>query len=196
MTGLDKIIARIGDDSEARCRQITEKAEREAQDVLNGAREKAAELSEARAAALRVRLENIGQAARSAAELKRNQFILKEKLAEIDSVLERALEILRALPNREYFEILRELALKNALRGKGVLHLNEKDAGRLPQNFLSGVNAALKARGGEIELGESVHIDSGFILTYGDIDISCTFSAIASAKRDALRDALNALLFA
>ena len=64
----------------------------------------------------------------------------------------------------------------------------------LPKNFVDSVNNAFK-RGYKIALGDSADIDSGFILVYGDIDINCSFDAIAAEKRDELRDALNGLLF-
>ena len=84
--------------------------------------------------------------------------------------------------------------MKNAQKGEGVLRLSAADMKRLPSNFIDSVNNAFK-RGYKIKLGDEADIDSGFILVYGDIDVNCSFDAIAASKRDELQDALNSLLF-
>ena len=124
----------------------------------------------------------------------KNRIILEGKLDIISSTLERALEVIKALPKKEYFEILKGLILKNVRKGEGVLRLSKEDTEKLPSNFIDSINNALK-RGYKISLGESADIDSGFILVYGDIDINCSFDAVASAKREELRDTLNEMLF-
>lgn len=194
MTGLDKIISQIGADSADRCRIIMENAESEAQKILADADFEITELNAENEISLAKKLENIRQLAESSAKLKRNQIVLQGKLMAIDDILNEALEIIKALPKKEYFEILKELIIKNALKGDGVLRFSKDDTSKLPQNFIDSVNSALKGKS-VITLGKSIEIDSGFILIYGDIDINCTFSAIASAKHDELRDALNKLLF-
>lgn len=195
MTGLDKIIAQIDADSAERCKQIAAAAEHEAETICTRAQQAAEALCAERNKALRKQLENMMQSAESSAELKKNQIVLKGKLAAIDETLEKALEVIKALPKKEYFEILKELILTHALQGKGVLHLSQADTEKLPQNFIDSVNSALKSKGAEILPGDSAEIDSGFVLVYGDIDINCTFPAIAASKREELRDALNGLLF-
>ena len=124
----------------------------------------------------------------------KSRIILEGKLDIISSTLERALEVIKALPKKEYFEILKGLILKNVRKGEGVLRLSEEDTEKLPSNFIDSINNALK-RGYKISLGQSADIDSGFILVYGDIDINCSFDAVASAKREELRDTLNEMLF-
>lgn len=194
MTGLDKIISQIGADSADRCRNITEKAEKEAERILAEADGQIKNINDESAESLEKKIRDIKLSAESSAQLKRNQIVLKGKLEAIDDILAKALEIIKALPKKEYFEILKELIIKNALNGNGVLMLNAEDSKRLPQNFIDSVNSALKGKS-VITPGGIVEIDSGFILVYGDIDINCTFPAIAAEKHDELRDALNNLLF-
>lgn len=109
-------------------------------------------------------------------------------------MLGRAVDVLKALPKREYFEMLKELAVKNAISGDGVMRFSKDDTAKLPQNFISNVNSALSGKG-SVSLGELCDIDSGFMLVYGDIDVNCTFSSLVSEKRDELFDELNKLLF-
>lgn len=194
MTGLEKILSTIEQDSNDRCREITEQAQKQAQEIIDAASAKAQEdIANARASVDKRVAEHDG-AIEVSVSMTKNRIILAGKLDIISSTLERALEVIKALPKKEYFEILKGLILKNVRKGEGVLRLSKEDTEKLPSNFIDSINNALK-RGYKISLGESADIDSGFILVYGDIDINCSFDAVASAKREELRDTLNEMLF-
>lgn len=194
MTGLEKILSTIEQDSNDRCREITEQAQKQAQEIIDAASAKAQEdIANAKASVDKKVAEHDG-AIEASVSMTKNRIILEGKLDIISSTLERALEVIKALPKKEYFEILKGLILKNVRKGEGVLRLSEEDTEKLPSNFIDSINNALK-RGYKISLGESADIDSGFILVYGDIDINCSFDAVASAKREELRDTLNEMLF-
>lgn len=194
MTGLEKILSTIEQDSNDRCREITEQAQKQAQEIIDAASAKAQEdIANAKASVDKRVAEHDG-AIEASVSMTKNRIILEGKLDIISSTLERALEVIKALPKKEYFEILKGLILKNVRKGEGVLRLSKEDTEKLPSNFIDSINNALK-RGYKISLGESADIDSGFILVYGDIDINCSFDAVASAKREELRDTLNEMLF-
>lgn len=194
MTGLEKILSTIEQDSNDRCREITEQAQKQAQEIIDAASAKAQEdIANAKASVDKKVAEHDG-AIEASVSMTKNRIILEGKLDIISSTLDRALEVIKALPKKEYFEILKGLILKNVRKGEGVLRLSEEDTEKLPSNFIDSINNALK-RGYKISLGESADIDSGFILVYGDIDINCSFDAVASAKREELRDTLNEMLF-
>ena len=179
MTGLEKILSQIQQESDDRCREIEENAKEQAEKIIEKASDKKAELTV--------------ETAQSSAQLTQNRALLSEKLEIIDDMLARSLEVIKALPKKEYYEILKELIYKNARQGEGELRLSKEDTAKLPSNFIDSVNNSLK--NSEIKLGKSTNIDSGFILVYGDIDVNCSFDAIASEKKDELRDTLNNLLF-
>jgi len=194
MTGLEKILSTIEQDSNDRCREITEQAQKQAQEIIDAASAKAQEdIANAKASVDKRVAEHDG-AIEASVSMTKNRIILEGKLDIISSTLERALEVIKALPKKEYFEILKGLILKNVRKGEGVLRLSKEDTEKLPSNFIDSINNALK-RGYKISLGQSADIDSGFILVYGDIDINCSFDAVASAKREELRDTLNEMLF-
>lgn len=193
MTGLEKILSQIEHESDDRCREIEENATKEAEQIINEANEQANEYIAGRKTASDKKAELIAQSAQSSAQLTQNRTVLKEKLAIIDDILLRSLEVIKALPKKEYFEILKELIYQNARQGEGELRLSKEDKAKLPSNFIDSVNNSLK--GSKIKLGKSIGIDSGFVLVYGDIDVNCSFDAIAAAKKDELRDTLNNLLF-
>lgn len=194
MTGLEKILSTIEQDSNDRCREITEQAQKQAQEIIDAASAKAQEDIENAKASVDKKVAEHDGAIEASVLMTKNRIILEGKLDIISSTLERALEVIKALPKKEYFEILKGLILKNVRKGEGVLRLSKEDTEKLPSNFIDSINNALK-RGYKISLGESADIDSGFILVYGDIDINCSFDAVASAKREELRDTLNEMLF-
>ena len=194
MTGLEKILSTIEQDSNDRCREITEQAQKQAQEIIDAASAKAQEDIENAKASVDKKVAEHDAAIEASVSMTKNRIILEGKLDIISSTLERALEVIKALPKKEYFEILKGLILKNVRKGEGVLRFSEEDTEKLPSNFIDSINNALK-RGYKISLGESADIDSGFILVYGDIDINCSFDAVASAKREELRDTLNEMLF-
>ena len=194
MTGLEKILSTIEQDSNDRCREITEQAQKQAQEIIDAASAKAQEDIENAKASVDKKVAEHDAAIEASVSMTKNRIILEGKLDIISSTLERALEVIKALPKKEYFEILKGLILKNVRKGEGVLRLSEEDTEKLPSNFIDSINNALK-RGYKISLGQSADIDSGFILVYGDIDINCSFDAVASAKREELRDTLNEMLF-
>lgn len=194
MTGLEKILSTIEQDSNDRCREITEQAQKQAQEIIDAASAKAQKDIENAKASVDKKVAEHDGAIEASVSMTKNRIILEGKLDIISSTLERALEVIKALPKKEYFEILKGLILKNVRKGEGVLRLSKEDTEKLPSNFIDSINNALK-RGYKISLGESADIDSGFILVYGDIDINCSFDAVASAKREELRDTLNEMLF-
>ena len=194
MTGLEKILSQIEYEQDNRCRELTSEAKDKAKEIVKEAKAQAKKIAKDKALETDVKLENAKQAAQSAAELAKSRALLETKLGLIEKTLESSLEVIKALPKKEYFEILKELILKNAQKGEGVLILSASDMGRIPSNFIDSVNNAFK-KGYKIKLGNEADIDSGFILVYGDIDVNCSFDAIAASKKDELQDALNSLLF-
>ena len=193
MTGLEKIISQIEYESNDRCRIIIEEANKKAQGIIDSAEAEASGILKESEEQTAKKLDNMSQSAVSSAELAKSKILLKSKLEIIDDMLDKALNEIRALGDEEYFEIIKSLILSNAKEGEGVLRLSAKDCARLPKDFLSSVNKALGDK--KIVLGDEADINGGFLLIYGDIDINCSFDAIASSKRDELRDALNSLLF-
>ncbi len=194
MTGLEKILSQIENEQDNRCRELISEAEAKAKAIIDEANSQAEKIAADKAEETEKKLENSRQAAESAAELAKSRILLETKLRLIDETLKRSLEVIKVLPKKEYFEILKELVLKNAQKGEGVLRLSQADVNRLPSNFVDSINKAFK-RGYKIKLGDTADIDSGFILVYGDVDVNCSFEAIAASKRDELRDTLNSLLF-
>ena len=193
MTGLEKIISQIEYESNDRCRLIIEDAQKKAALIVEEAQTQAQSILDESRNETAKKVENMKQGAQSSSQLAKNKILLKSKLEIIDDMLCKALDEIRNLSEKEYFDILKSLIITNSKEGHGLLRLSEKDSKALPKDFIVSVNKELE--NGSVELGSTADINGGFILIYGDIDINCSFDAIAQSKRDELRDALNKLLF-
>ena len=191
MTGSEKIIdciradgeaavAAIRADADAQCRKIAdngkEKAQAEAESILESARQQCARMK---------------KSAQSAAELYIKNALLMQRRKEIDNTLSTAVEKLCALPDGEYFDALVSVASAYG-SVSGEIFLNERDLKRMPQDFAS----QLKAAGVDVSVSSTpVDIVGGFILKCGDIEYCADFGAIIEEKREELEDMINRELF-
>ncbi|MBQ9531765.1 MAG: hypothetical protein IJR70_06800 [Eubacterium sp.] len=193
MSGLEKIISQIEYESDDRCRSIIEEANKKAQSIIEEAEKNASEILLENEIKTAKKIESMEQIAQSSSEFAKSKILLTSKLEIIDEMLKKSLDEIKNLPDEEYFEIIKALIIGNSRSGEGALCLSEKDKKRLPKGFIEDINKELDGK--KITLGETINIDGGFVLVYEDIDINCSFDAIASSKLDELRDALNTVLF-
>lgn len=194
MNGLEKIISTINEQSDERKKNILTEADENAEKILSEAELDAKKNYEHRIAEANERANRIIGAAKSTATLIRNKMLLKARVECIYGVLDEAVKNLQALPDNEYFKLMHRLIVSNAEPKNGELILNAADLKRLPQDFINSVNKDLK--NGKLTLcHEKANIDSGFILKYGDIEINCSFSSLASSKSDEIKDAVAKVLF-
>ena len=79
---------------------------------------------------------------------------------------------------------------------RGVLLLNKKDLDRIPSDFGEKVNQVATKKGGMIDISQdTVDIDGGFILKYGNIEINSSFEALFDENKEELTDIVNNLLW-
>lgn len=191
MTGSQKIIAKIKEDSAQNCAEILNEAKKQIEKIrleaLTVAEEKVEEIKKQTNLEV-LRIEN---AAKSSAELKKRNLLLKCKRQEIEKILQEAVDVLCNLQNDVYFETLLKIANKIALSGKGVMCLNLRDLKRMPVDF-----AERLSKIADISISDQpVEILGGFILVYGDIELNADFSALIEEKRNVLEDIVSSDLF-
>lgn len=196
MSGLEKIIADIGESAQNQYNDIIASANAEAASLLkveNAAADADAESYVKRAEERMIIAEN---AEKASDEMLFRQGVLKAKLSIIDETIETAVNNILSLDIEKYFAALKKVILANYVeKSKGILRLNEADKKRLPADFLSTLNKELSG-GAYLELDDGVaKIRGGCILVYGDIEENCSFDAIAASLKDTLRDETNAILF-
>lgn len=196
MTGLEKILKEIESEAAHEAESTLSAAKSEAEDILSAARQ------EGEKAAALIAAENekaVAEAERSntsALDLQRRQRILETKQGLLAETLEKALQTLQTLPEKDYFDFLVKLAAKNAAPGEGELLLDEKDLARLPAGFEKQLLAALPA-GSKLAVSKQTRsLNGGFVLKYGLIEQNCSFGDILTAQSDDLTDMIRDVLFA
>lgn len=194
MTGLETIISQIESDAQREAEGQLTDAKAEAEGVLLAAKEEAAKRAQDILAQGERKAQDIRDRAASAAGLESRNAMLAFKQDVIRQVIDSARESMENAPDGEYFDTLVTLAGRFAKEGRAELHLNRRDLDRLPADFEENVKKA--APQADVTLSNTAcDIDSGFVLTYGGIDINCTFAAIFEDAEAELHDAVGKILF-
>lgn len=194
MSGLDKIISDITEQSKLRSDELLRTSREEAERLLSESHQKALAEKEQRQKKLDEKLSVLENNSRASARLASSKIILTAKHEAAAEMLCKAVAIIDGLSKKEYFEIIKKLILKNARKGEdGIIRFSKTDSKRLPQNFLESIEKNLD--GAKLTLGKPADINDGFILSYGLVDVNCTFEAVTSDKSDEINDGLNKILF-
>ena len=196
MSGLDKMKARILEEAQSTAREITGKAEADAEAAVQAAKESA----EAEAAKILERAKrdaaDYGVRVDSSMDMQRKQAVLAAKQEVIGGVLKAAYDAVMDLDDEKYFEILEKLLEKNVLPEVGEIRFSAKDLGRMPAEFPDRIKNIAASKGGSLTVSEKPEkMDGGFLLVYGGIEENCTISAVFASKREELSDQVNRMLF-
>ncbi len=194
MTGLEKIIENISAEARAQADDIIESAKETAAQIIDEAATEASGECDEILLTAREQVELMAKISQSNSELNGRKMMLKTRREILDSVMADAVQRLKKLPDGEYFGTLCRLAAKYAENGNGELVLSKSDKARMPADFAEKVNAAVK--NGSLSIAEdTVDTDGGFVLRYGGIEENCTFDALAEQEHEKLSDELSRLLF-
>jgi V/A-type H+-transporting ATPase subunit E len=197
MTGLEKILKHIEDDAIATANASIAEAEKEAQAIISTAQ---AEIEKRRAEILekaKQESESSLKRVESAALLKEKKMLLDAKQQVISNVITNAKNLLTAYSSEDYFKVVIKMVQKYALGQSGQIVFSNNDKKRLPEQFGQTLGQALLGtEGATLTISEnSVNIDGGFILIYGDVEVNCSFDALFFAARESLQDKVCEILF-
>ncbi len=196
MTGLEKIIEKIGLDAQRAGAEVQARAEAQCTDILSQAQAECSRIdakAEADAGALRADILARGE---SGAQMQRKNRILTAKQEMIRGVIDAAKQKLTGLDSIDYFVLLGKLAEKYAQSGDGVMYLSESDLNRVPAYFRSALAEIGEKKGGTLVLSDqSRDLGGGFVLAYGGIEENCTFEALFEENKERLQDVVRATLF-
>lgn len=189
--GLDTILNSISGETDALIEKIIADAKNEADRIIRTAEDEAKRISvdaEERSKAL---MNDIAERETASIEHEEKQKLLAEKQRILGKVTEKALKDIKADENK-YFIIIKKL-LKDRVGGASAVYMNSRDIKRMPDDIkalLSGSDAP--------ELKADDSIESGFKLVCGDDDIvdNCTIDALAESQSDAIKEAVQRVLFA
>lgn len=196
MTGLNKIIERISQDSVAKCDGIIFDAQNEATKIKNAAIAEGDALKQKAIDEANAQAKIILEMAESGAQLNTRKKLLATKVDIINNAIDAALDKMKAMPDKDYFAALYSLVKKFAQDSEGMMLLSKKDFDRLPKDFDKKINEGLQ-KGAKLTVSDKpANIGEGFILVYGDVEINCTFEALIEDSRDELKDTINNIIFA
>lgn len=198
MNGIDRITASIEQDAvaeieeirsetEAKCREIKEKYELQAQEeywaiVKQGMRD------------CESRVERLG----STAEMEAKKAVLAMKQSMVSKVFEMAIDRVCALPEQEYVDFCARQAAKAASSGVEELVFNARDKGAVGKKVAKAANDLLEERGvpGKLTVSSDTRdIRGGVIVKLGDIEANCAVEAIASTYRSEMASEVANALF-
>ena len=196
MTGLEKILNSIDDEATLLAEKTIAEAQLKAEEILAQAKLKAQKEAEAIAEAAELEVARIEKRAASQMELQSRELLLKAKCELIAQTIDKARDVLKALPDEDYFKVMERLFERHMQPKKGELIFSAADLKRLPSGFKSSITKLAESIGGEVEISEQTRdLDGGFVLSYGDIEENCSFEALFVSKHELLRDKVNEILF-
>lgn len=193
MTGLEKIVNQIKADAEATCERILAQSAEKCSAISDAAHENVADIKAAGEVKARDCYDRIIARANSAAEIEQRKILLTARQKAVSDAVAYARNQLLHLSDNEYFDLIFKLISTYSLEGDGEISFNSNDLSRLPESFLSTANSFAK---GNLSLSsEAVDIDGGFVLSYGGIDVNCSFKSLFSDNSEKISDAVAGILF-
>lgn len=196
MTGLDKILTKIAEQSQLKCDEIDAASKKEAQALWEKSLEQADSEAKSIVADAQKKADAIIAAGKSSADAAFRKLCLGAKNDIINDVIAAAYEKLTALDDKDYFDVLISLCAANCQAGTGMMHLSKNDLKRLPKNFEKILGESIGSDSSVIICNKTADIENGFVLSYGDVEINCTFRALFDGMRDELKDIVCPILFA
>lgn len=195
MTGLEKIEAMINEEAKEDCEKILRNASAEIKKMIADSRVAAAKSSKAIVDKARSQADLISATAKGKAEsITRNKY-LEIRGAILNDVISAAYEEIEKMSDEEYFELITKLCVKYIQPGECTMFMNGYDLSRLPEDFELTINSAVFEKSAVYISKKAVDIENGFILSYGKVEINCTFRAIFDEKMDSLKDMLSPFMF-
>lgn len=197
MTGLEKILGQIEEDAVRTAEDILKEAEKEAEKIRMDAQAEGELNCSQIVERSKLEVQSSLSRSESAANLQGKKLILNAKQEIINNLINKAKETLINLPDKEYFEIILSMIRKNALPSEGMIQFSERDLKRLPEGFSKSITDALSLKNG-VKLSisqDSCNINGGFLLSYGDVEMNCSFDALIAASRETLQDKVCEVLF-
>lgn len=198
MAGVEKIQAKILEESRLLAEANIKNAEEEAASIIRAAskdseakRKQIIEKAELEAVEVKKRLIAI-------AELEARKQKLMAKQEVVDEAFKMTLTKLNNLPDIEYQSILVEMISNSVETGEEEILLSLKDKERLPPSFIDELNKKLIQKGvpANLKLSEETrNISGGFILKSGDIELNNSFESIIRMNRDDMETEVIKCLF-
>ena len=195
MSGLEKITNMINEEANEECQKILKGASDEIKNIIASARKDANKLSREIVDKAKKDAELITVTAKGKAEaITRNRY-LEIRNAILNDVISAAYLEIEKLSDEEYFDLVKKLLVKYIQPGECTMFMNGYDLGRLPEEFELQINSEVFEKSAVYISKQPIDIENGFILSYGQIEINCTFRAVFDENMENLKDMLSPFMF-
>lgn len=198
MKGTENIVAHISSEAQAKAEEILAAAGAKCAEIRDEYDKKAkavyAEKVRAGVKDCEDRAESMNKIA--GMEARKSMLSLKQEL--VSACFDKAGEMLIALPEDRYVDLLAKLAAESAVSGEEELLLNAKDKAALGEKALAAANALLEQKGlpGKLSLADAVgDFSGGLVLRRGNIETNCTAELLVSSCRNDMAATLAGVLF-
>lgn len=187
MTGLENIVAIIEQSAKEQSDALILEATQKADEIVAEAQKLAQGQTGDSEKNGKLQAEDIINRGKSTASLETRKTLLFAKQAMMKEIIEEAKGKLDTLETEEYFNVLVKLFNKFSMGNEGIMYMSQKDLDRLPSGFSDEIGTKIS--------DTPKNIKNGFILTYGEVDINCTFDAIFDDAKEELQDKVSSMLF-
>lgn len=192
MTGLDKILEQIKADGDKEALTLKQECKAQVLEILAQAEVDGKQQAALILAKSESECKGIEERAKSSSQLKISNAILSAKQEVIGKTISNAIQSIKTLPEKEYFDLITKMIKKNHNGKACEIRFSKKDLDRMPADFKKSLKDLDKA----LALSDvPADIDGGFILVYGMIEENCSFDAIFSDLSEQLTDEAAAVLF-
>ncbi|MDD6279054.1 MAG: V-type ATP synthase subunit E [Oscillospiraceae bacterium] len=197
MSGLDRILSEISSRGRESAEDVKAQAQIRAEEIRADGRKKAQQTYDGLMERSRADIAREYASGCAGAEAAAKRRFLACRVECVDSAVNAVCERLSSLGAEEYFALIKKMFEKHLRAGSCIIAFGKHDLERLPKDFDKTLSDIASAKGAKVEISEkAADIDSGFILSFGDISENCSFSDVLESERDAVRDAAAAVLFA
>lgn len=198
MNGIEKITARIGQDSQTEIDALLAEAKAQAADITARARAEAQAAGDGIMAQGRKAAAEREERMASVAQLDCRKAGLEAKQALLDRAFDRAQEKLCSLKNGEYTDLLAKLIAQAAATGREEVLFSAADRKRVGEAAVKKANELLaqrKAPAGLVLAQDTRPVKGGFILREGKVEVNCAFETLVRLQRTEMAGEVAKVLF-
>ena len=194
MNGIEKITARIEEDSRLENDALLSQARAQAAEVTAKYQAEAKAAADEVLAQGRKAAEERGRHLDSTAQMECRKAVLCAKQDVIEEAFQLAHKKLLELPQDQYVALLAGLAAQASVTGKEKLIFSADDRAKAGKAVVDAANGKLAA--GALTLADETRpMDGGFILSDGAVEVNCTFDTLIRLQRGALAGEVAKVLF-
>ena len=194
MDGIEKITGRIAQDAGREIDGILAEARRQADEITARYEAQAQRESEEIVARARRNADERVERLASVAQLDARKLELAAKQEMLAKAYDLALEKLLNLPDKEYVDLLADLAVKASSTGREAVIFSQKDRARYGKAVVTQANE--KLGDGHLTMSEQTRpIKGGLILSDGDVEVNCTFETLVRLQRGEMDREVAKVLF-